>query len=119
MRPTRSKGCVDGVFLRPNEVDICIVCLLLFIHGIVGESRVNSSIFLMLQFVMVHTHTHGAALGDSLLIVQAVHFRDAFQCFLDNYFVSEAQSFSETKEKDIYYVLRHNPTYWVVGGQRD
>jgi hypothetical protein len=46
-----------SVFLRPNEVDICIVCLLLFIHGIVGESRVNSSIFLMLQFVMVHTHT--------------------------------------------------------------
>lgn len=91
MRPTRSKGCVDGVFLRPNEVDICIVCLLLiklFIHGIVGESRVNSSIFLMLPFVMVHTH--GAALGDSLLIVQAVHFRDAFQCFLDNYFVNEA-----------------------------
>lgn len=71
----------------------------------------------MLPFVMVHTHTHGAALGDSLLIVQAVHFRDAFQCFLDNYFVNEAQSFSETKERT--YILRHNPTYWVVGGQRD
>ena len=59
--------------------------------------------------------TARVALGDSLSIVKAVHFRDAFQCFLDNYFVNEAQSFSEIKRN----ILRHNPAYWVVGGHRD